>query len=132
MGITRKWMTVNFKSHGPFNYNNIHWLDINFEIEQWRQLLKEGESERTLFLAVILQALLDATKPTACSVSESNILKSKASSWFFVKSGVTASDFEDVCDLAGIDIEYTRNFAYKVLHSKEKKFIRKRINALLS
>ena len=32
-------------------------VDVNYEIFQFRQTLKEGEPERNLYLAVILQAL---------------------------------------------------------------------------
>ena len=108
-------------------------VDVNYEIFQFRQTLKEGEPERNLYLAVILQALLDATNSTSvCSVSESSVIQSQASSWFFTSTSVSLSDFEYVCDMAGLNPNYTRTFAYKIIHTKEITFIRKRINALLS
>ena len=110
-------------------------VDINYEIFQFRQTIKEGESERNLYLAVILQALLDATHPhptATCSTSEANLVKNQAYSWFFTSVTTSTSDFEYVCDMAGLDPSYTRGFAHKILRSKEVTFIRKRINALLS
>ena len=108
-------------------------VDINYEMFQFRQTLKEGEPERNLYLAVVLQALLDATYPTSVSsVSESSVVQSQASAWFFTSTSTELSDFEYVCDMAGLNPNYTRTFAYKIIHSKEITFIRKRINALLS
>ena len=108
-------------------------VDINYEIFQFRQTLKEGEPERNLYLAVVLQALLDATYPTTtCSISETNMVQSQAEAWFFSSVSSGTSDFEYVCDMAGLSPSYTRSFAYKILKSKEITFIRKRINALLS
>ena len=83
-------------------------VDVNYEIFQFRQTLKEGEPERNLYLAVILQALLDATNSTSvCSVSESSVIQSQASSWFFTSTSVSLSDFEYVCDMAGLIPNYT-------------------------
>ena len=111
-------------------------VDINYEIFQFRQTMKEGESERNLYLAVVLQALLDATHPyyptATCSAGEAHRVKNQAYSWFFTSVTASTSDFEYVCDMAGLDPSYTRGFAHKILRSKEVTFIRKRINALLS
>jgi len=88
--------------------------------------------ERVLFLSVILQALLDATKPAYPEEPENAILeRDQARAWFASSVGVTAKDFIEVCELAGVDPSYTKGFAYKVLESEEVPFIRKRINALL-
>ena len=88
--------------------------------------------ERSLFLAVILQALLDATKPMRSDESSQAITyRERAISWFAASIGVTATNFIEVCDMANLDSVYVRNFAYKVIHSKEKTFIRHRINQVL-
>ncbi len=88
--------------------------------------------ERSLFLAVILQALLDATKPMRSDESSQAInYRERAISWFAASIGVTATNFIEVCDMANLDSVYVRNFAYKVIHSKEKTFIRHRINQVL-
>jgi|TARA_R110002020_G_C16159885_1_gene763320 hypothetical protein len=94
---------------------------------------QSSSPERTLFLAVILQALLDATKPQYTGEAEqSDNDRRSAQAWFSSSVGVTAKDFSDVCDLAGVDVGYTKQFAFKVIQSGEVTFIRKRINALLT
>ena len=108
-------------------------VDINYEIFQFRHSTKEGEPERNLYLAVILQALLDATHSTVgYTVAVSGSIQSQADSWFFTSVSAHATDFNYVCDMAGLDPSYTRSFAYKIIRSKEISFIRKRINGLLS
>lgn len=88
--------------------------------------------EKTLFLAVILQALLDATKPAYDGEPEAAVLeRDRAVAWFFASVGVTAEDFNQVCDNAGVNPSYMRKFAYQVLKSGEVDFVRKRINAIL-
>ena len=88
--------------------------------------------EKTLYLAVILQALLDATKPSYNGEPEHAVLeRDRALAWFFASVGVTAEDFTEVCDSAGVNPEYMRQFAFRVLKSGEVDFVRKRINAIL-
>ena len=107
-------------------------LDINYDLLKISSPKVDGGTERSLYLAVILQALLDATTSSSItSTSDFQVIKRQATSWFFASSGVTASDFEDVCDLAGLDPDATRSFAHKVIYSKEINFIRKRIHAIL-
>jgi hypothetical protein len=95
---------------------------------------KQLESpEKVLFLSVILQALLDATKPeTNSEPEEEKLARRSAKAWFFASIGVTSEDFIDICDLAGISPVDMRSFAFKVLRSKEIKYIRKRINRVLT
>jgi len=88
--------------------------------------------ERSLFLAVIFQALLDATKPVTDNESKQSIHnRERAIGWFTASIGVTAANFSDICDMADLDSRYVRNFAYKVIHSREQTFIRHRLNKLL-
>ena len=90
-------------------------------------------NEQVLFLCVILQALLDATKPEENNESvEARLARSSAKAWFSASIGVTAQDFRDVCDLARVDSSYVKSFAYKVITEKSIPFIRKRINTLLT
>jgi len=92
----------------------------------------KSSKEKLLFLAVILQALLDASKPKTNNESETLMdARERATAWFFCSVGVTCDNFEYICDNASIDSSYVRTFAYKVLKSKEIKFARKRINKLL-
>lgn len=88
--------------------------------------------EKALFLTVILQALLDATKPSYSGEPDTAVLeRDRAIAWFFASVGVTAEDFKTVCDYAGVEPEYMRDFAFKVLKSGEVEYVRKRINAVL-
>ena len=57
--------------------------------------------------------------------------RDRAIAWFFASVGVTAEDFKTVCDYAGVEPEYMRDFAFKVLKSGEVEYVRKRINAVL-
>jgi hypothetical protein len=103
------------------------------EVLETGELDIDGNAVKTLYLAVILQALLDATKPQYTGEPEqSDIDRRQAKAWFFASVGVTAEDFVEVCDTAGVDPDYTRSFAYKIIETKEIDFIRKRINALLT
>jgi len=105
--------------------------DIFVEIETYMEDI--GSPEKVLFLTVILQALLDASKPETVNDSErAKIDRDRAQAWFFASVGVTAEDFTIVCDMAGIDPQYARTFAYKVLRSKEIEYTRKKINSILS
>ena len=102
------------------------------------QLTPEGlgenqSQERILFLSVILQALLDATKTESNNEPDEAVeARRAAQAWFFASIGVTSEDFNTVCDMAGVDPELMRGFAFKILRSKEISYVRKRINAILS
>lgn len=105
--------------------------DIFIEIEDYMQ--EQSSPERILFMTVILQALLDASKPSTKNESErAKLDRTHAQAWFFASVGVTSEDFTAVCDMAGIDAGYTRSFAYKVIRSKEVEYTRKKINSILS
>ena len=94
---------------------------------------QKAPPQQLLFLSVLLQAMLDATKPKHDKESyESIVSRDNARAWFFASVGVTAEDFHTVCDVAGVDPDYVRTFAYKVMKSKEIKYVRKRINAVLT
>ena len=88
--------------------------------------------EQLLFLAVVYQALLDATKEHRPNDSdEVERDRQEAIRWFTVEYGTTATDFEEVCFLAGIEPNSTRTFAKKIF-SKEIIFERKIINVLIN
>lgn len=57
---------------------------------------------RSLWLAVAIQALIDATGKGGNSLNQAQAIE-----WLKGKGGIT-SDFACVCDLAGIDFERTR------------------------
>ena len=53
--------------------------------------------------------------------------------WFSKTTGVTASWFVDVCDLAGLNYQQVRTFAKKlIVDPKNTEFQRKRLNVLLN
>jgi hypothetical protein len=105
--------------------------NLNFVVEE--DVFKERTTpEQTLYMCVILQALLDATKPSYDGEPEASILeRDRAKAWFFASVGVTSEDFKMVCDYADVDYNYMREFAFKVLESGEIQYTRKRINAVL-
>ena len=45
--------------------------------------------------------------------------------------GVTCENFETVCDMAGVNSNKTRSFAYKVINTKNNKYLRNRIRSVL-
>jgi len=92
---------------------------------------EESSPERKLHLAVIFQALLDATKPDYTGEPETAIeARSDAVRWFMCSIGVTANDFQEVCDLANINSSYARGFARRVLRSEDTSYVRRRINTV--
>ena len=106
--------------------------------EEYIEILTEIEEEtftcpeRVLFLSVIFQALLDATKEkTIVESSRTSVERQHARAWFFCSVGVTCDNFEQICDHAGMSPTYTRSFAYKVIHSPDIKYVRQRIKKML-
>ena len=106
--------------------------------EEYIEILTELEEEnftspeRMLFMSVIFQALLDATKEkTKVESSRTSVERANARAWFFSSVGVTCDNFEYVCENAGMNAEYTRSFAIKVINSKEIKYVRQRIRRVL-
>ena len=100
-------------------------------------VLEEGihdshSPERVLFLCVILQQLLAATKPRPPNdTTYTSVNREQAKAWLTSEVGVTAEDKETVCFLAGIEPEALTSYAKKIIDTKEIIFIRKRINAIL-
>jgi|TARA_R110000744_G_scaffold342948_2_gene448184 hypothetical protein len=107
-------------------------LDLSDKIEVISQA-PAGNPYRLLFLAVIFQAMLDATKPEADNESAESVLeRERAQGWLFSDSGVTATDFITICDLAGVDHGQVATFAHQVIRTGESTFIRRKINAILN
>ena len=106
---------------------NEDYIDILTEVKK-----QESSTERILFLSVIFQALLDATKiKSKVESPRTSVERQHARAWFFCSIGVTCDNFEYVCENAGMDAEYTRSFALKVINSKEIKYVRQRIRRVL-
>ena len=106
---------------------NEDYIDILTEVKK-----QESSTERILFLSVIFQALLDATKEkTKVESPRTSVERVHARAWFFSSVGVTCANFEYICENAGMNAEYTRSFALKVINSKEIKYVRQRIKRVL-
>ena len=109
---------------------------ITVDLDNQLDIMKStpsGDSHRLLFMAVIFQAMLDATKPEADNESAEAILeRDRAKGWIFATAGVTATDFVTICDLAGVQSTQVRHFAHQVIHTGEATFIRRKINAILN
>ena len=85
-----------------------------------------------LFISVFLQALLDGTKPETKEESRASKKNRHTSiKWFTVPACVTASTYEPICELAGIEPSYGRKFFTQILN-KDIEFVRRRINVLLN
>ena len=92
----------------------------------------EKDPYKSLYLAVILQAILDITKPE--NKRESTYIKlqrDQAHAWVFASIGVTCDNFEDTCALAGIEPGMVRTFALNVINSGDINEVRRKINTLL-
>jgi len=91
----------------------------------------DSNPERIMYLAVILQAILDATKPESPNEpEEEKEARQEAINWFMSSVGDLLKDFEDICEYAGVDAKEMKTYAYKVIVSKEIKYVRKRINTI--
>ena len=88
--------------------------------------------DKTLFLSVIFQALLDVTKPKKDKEeTDIQMLRDQASAWFFASIGVTCENFEFICDYAGVDPKEMRRFAFHVINSDKGGRIRSQILSIL-
>ncbi len=65
-------------------------------------------SEKRLWAATIIQALIDATAEPA--TPQQQTYKAQAHAWFTAEVGVTAGDFEAVCLAAGLQPDTVRRF----------------------
>ena len=93
---------------------------------------QQTSPERVMFIAVFLQSLLDATKPEYKGEPRSSILNRDAAvKWFSQPACVTASTFEPICELAGINPEYARKY-FNLIMEGEREFTYRRINILLN
>jgi len=71
---------------------------------------------RSLYVAIIVQALLDASRPEdKYESSESKEIREEAHEWFFC----SCQDFNIICDYAGFEPVKIRKFALKVINSGE-------------
>ncbi|MBC40752.1 MAG: hypothetical protein CML19_00750 [Pusillimonas sp.] len=121
-----------YKSNDAFD------LDTDFDEENDKEIYesllinKISSPQRVLFISVFLQALLDGTKPETKEESRASKKNRHTSiKWFTVPACVTASTYEPICELAGIEPSYGRKFFTQILN-KDIEFVRRRINVLLN
>ena len=108
-------------------------IAIDPTLDTITEVNKEGENQRSLFRAVIYQALLDASNENENVSKESVQVREEAVRWFSKSVGVTATWFVDVCDLAGLNYQQVRSFARKLINDPDNtEFQRKRLNVLLN
>ena len=94
--------------------------------------LADKNPHRTLYLSVIIQALLDLTKPKKKDeASDITLQRDQAYAWFFTSVGVTCEDFETICLYGGVTPDQVRNFAYEAINSGDVENVRKRFQGLL-
>jgi hypothetical protein len=82
--------------------------------------------ERGLYMAIILQALLDATHKSNESIAK------RARAWFFCSVGVTCNNFEFICENANIDAGSVRSYAYEAIHSEQAPNFKYKIYQIMS
>ena len=87
---------------------------------------------QTLYLAVILQAVIDASKPEVKN-EDSSITQQRdeAQAWFSASIGVTCDDFEIICTYAGVSPVTVRTFAFSVIESGDTEDVRRKFQSLL-
>ena len=113
----------------------IDLFKIHLKIDQELESLYDAAQKdpyKSLYLAVILQAILDATKPTTKKEgSDLKLQRDQAHAWVFASIGVTCDNFEDTCALAGVEPRMVRTFALNVINSGDINEVRRKINTLL-
>ena len=94
--------------------------------------LTEKNGERSLYIAVVLQALLDLSKPkTKNEDSSIQLYRDQAHAWIFKEVGVTCQDFEEICYYAGLTPSTIRNFASNIINSEDNSNVRRKFQTLL-
>ena len=105
--------------------------EVKFTLEE-EVLRDRTSSEQTMFLCVLLQALLDATKPKYKGEPDASVVeRDQAAAWFFAYVGVTCENFENTCELAGLEPDTVRDFALKTVTSENVNEIRRKLNSFL-
>lgn len=76
-----------------------------------------------LYQAVVLQGFIDATQVLNPNISkkkynEDRLNRDRARAWFEASTGVTAQDFAEVCENAGLNPDVVRRRYYEVLEKQ--------------
>ena len=94
--------------------------------------LTEKDPHKSLYIAVIVQALIDVSKPIKEKEdSKITLHRDQAHAWFFTSSGVTCEDFEAICYYAGLPPSKVRTFAYEVIQSGDSDNVRRKLQKFI-
>ena len=87
---------------------------------------------KSLYFAVILQAILDTIKPRIVEEDSSiSLQRDQAHAWIFTSVGVTCENFEDTCIFAGVDPHLVRQFTQKTIDVGDSENVRRNLTILL-
>ena len=90
------------------------------------------DSFRSLYMAVIFQAILDLIKPEDIQENSNITLhRDQAHAWVFSSIGVTCENFEDICAMAGLEPVMVRTFTLNAIKSGDTDEVRRKINSVL-
>ena len=88
--------------------------------------------QQTLYLAVVLQAIVDAAKPVIKGEPSSiTHQRNEAHAWFSASIGTTRDDFEIICSYAGLSPTNVRTFALTIIESEDTEDVRRKFQSLL-
>ena len=92
----------------------------------------QKDSFRSLYMAVIFQAILDLIKPEDIQENSNITLhRDQAHAWVFSPIGVTCENFEDICAMAGLEPVMVRTFTLNAIKSGDSDEVRRKINSVL-
>ena len=109
------------------NSTDQYKIMVKFKVSAGENLydLSEKNPYKTLYLSVILQALVDLSKPVRDGeASEVTDNREEAHSWFFT----SCEDFENICFYAGLAPEKVRGFAYEAIESKGEEDVKRKFS----
>ena len=94
--------------------------------------LTDKNPDKTLYLAIVVQSLLDLSKPKEPEETLETVLqRDQASAWVFCSVGVTCENFEITCELAGLEPQIVRTFAIKTVTSENIHELRRKLSSLI-
>tara|TARA_R110000824_G_scaffold247319_1_gene436414 strand:- start:80 stop:427 length:348 start_codon:yes stop_codon:yes gene_type:complete len=111
--------------------DNLYDLSTDVSVNSLYDLTNK-DGHRSLYISVVLQAILDLSKPKSKSEDSSvQVYRDQAHSWIFKDVGVTCEDFEEICLYAGLEPVTVRKFATNVINSEDVNHVRRKFQALL-
>ena len=91
--------------------------------------LNEKNPYKTLYISVILQAMVDVSKPYRKGEHKDiTVQREEAHAWFFTSA---CEDFEVICYYAGIAPAKIRGFAYEAVKSGDTENVRRKFSSFI-